>query len=153
MNDFSNNFCCYLSGALDSGYFCCKELVDWADRKILQCEVPKIWLVNLSLVKCTGCFYSLEEEGDSDLRASLNKECLNGCSDEGYEGFLFLKYLEGRVDEAGVLSSYGEKTTFDDVAWSDLLPEMKRQGPLAENFLKFMRRDDLYEVAPEIFNA
>lgn len=146
MTDFAHNFGRYFSNALDAAYFEYEDIVAWADKIIIQCEAPRAWLVCLSLIKNPADYES------PDLREALNEIIFWDCRIDCYEGFLFLKYLEGRASAAETLSSYIEHTTHEDALWPDLLPAMQRQCPTAKAFVQFMQRDDLYAAAPWVFS-
>ncbi|PAT43138.1 hypothetical protein CK621_06315 [Vandammella animalimorsus] len=65
---------------------------------------------------------------------------------------MFAKYIEGRVSRNDLLDFYIDVTTNEDVLWEDLQPEMEVQYLSALEFLNFLRRDDVYAVAPWIFD-
>ncbi|WP_143326805.1 hypothetical protein [Vandammella animalimorsus] len=152
MNNFSDDFCCFLYDALQAEYFVCEEIVLWADSLILQCEAPKAWLICLSLIKIKEGRYSLFDEENGNLAEELQKSCCWQKHKNCFKGFLFAKYIEGRVSRNDLLDFYIDVTTNEDVLWEDLQPEMEVQYLSALEFLNFLRRDDVYAVAPWIFD-
>lgn len=152
MNDFLERFCCFLYDALQAEYFSYNEIVSWADGLILQCEVPKPWLVCLSLIKSKEGRYSLFDEVNGDLAEELQKNCSRAEYKSCFEGFLFLRYIKGNLTKNDLLDFYIEMTTHEDVLWEDLLPEMQRQASQAVEFLSLMQKADIYLAAPWIFD-
>ena len=145
----------YLADALWTAYFDQQEITAWADQLILKCDAPRQWLINLSLSRGND----FPENRAHPLRTCEVDEKRPGFPAwtlgyvRCYESFLWVKYAEGRLSEQALVVQYINVSGKEDFDPARLLHDMHKETERVAGFAAFMRRGDLYERMPYLFDT
>ena len=145
----------YLADALWTEYLDHPEIIAWADQLILKSSAPRQWLFNLSLSKGNDfpenhahplltCEVDEKRPGFPAWQAGYVR-----C----YESFLWAKHTEGRLSADELVGQYMDVTGDEDFDPARLLGDLHEETGRVAGFVAFMRRADLYERLPYVFDT
>jgi hypothetical protein len=98
-----------LAAALDSGYVPYTELIDWAQRQVLEIEAPSNWLLDLCVSKSQeDAIGLLLLESDRQADKLGHEQDHRGSHDDLYLGFLYLRFERGDLSLPELLLHAGK---------------------------------------------